>query len=76
MMISKKLLEDNHKEIQYQQISTDSNVAKISVVGMGMMSQAGVAEKMFNTLAHHSINILAIYTSEIKISVLINKKFT
>ena len=43
---------------------------------MGMMSQSGVAEKMFNTLASNMINILAISTSEIKISVLIQKKYT
>jgi len=43
---------------------------------MGMMSQSGVAEKMFKTLAENSINILAISTSEIKISVLIDKKYT
>ena len=56
-------------------ISTDSDVAKISVVGMGMMSQSGVAEKMFQALADKEINILAISTSEIKISVLIKKKY-
>ena len=49
---------------------------KISVIGMGMMSQAGVAQKMFKTLADKKINILAISTSEIKISVLIDEKFT
>ena len=49
---------------------------KISVIGMGMMSQSGVARKMFKTLANNSINILAISTSEIKISVLIDEKFT
>ena len=43
---------------------------------MGMMSQSGVAQKMFRTLANNSINILAISTSEIKISVLIEEKFT
>ena len=51
-------------------------MAKISVIGMGMMSQSGVAEKMFKTLAKNSINILAISTSEIKISVLIDEKYT
>ena len=54
----------------------DKNVAKISVIGMGMMSQSGVAEKMFKTLAKNEINILAISTSEIKISVLIDEKHT
>ena len=76
MEFSKKLLEENHKKILYKMISSDSEVSKISVVGMGMMSQSGVAEKMFKTLADKKINILAISTSEIKISVLIEKKYT
>ena len=76
MEISKRLLEKNHKEISFKTISTDSEVSKISVIGMGMMSQSGVAEKMFKTLANKKINILAISTSEIKISVLIEKKYT
>ncbi len=73
---SKYLLEDNSNFLNFKSITTDDNVAKVSVVGMGMMSQSGVAEKMFKTLAENSINILAISTSEIKISVLINKKYT
>jgi aspartate kinase len=76
MKISKTLLEKNSEKILYKQLSTDSEVAKISVIGMGMMSQSGVAEKMFQTLADQQINILAISTSEIKISVLIEKKYT
>jgi len=76
MIKSKNLLEKNRAEIIYRQLSTDSEVAKISVIGMGMMSQSGVAEKMFQTLADQKINILAISTSEIKISVLIEKKYT
>ena len=76
MDFSKKLLEESSNFLNFKSISTDNNVAKVSVVGMGMMSQSGVAEKMFKTLAENSINILAISTSEIKISVLINKKYT
>ena len=76
MKISKNLLEKNSEKILYKQLSTNSEVAKISVIGMGMMSQSGVAEKMFQTLADQQINILAISTSEIKISVLIEKKYT
>ena len=76
MEISKNLLEKNSEEILYKQLSTNSEVAKISVIGMGMMSQSGVAEKMFQTLADQQINILAISTSEIKISVLIEEKYT
>ncbi len=73
---AKKLLEENKKLIEFKSIKTDTNISKISVIGMGMMSQSGVAKKMFTTLAHNAINILAISTSEIKISVLIDKKFT
>tara|TARA_B100000700_G_scaffold300150_1_gene367933 strand:+ start:22 stop:1239 length:1218 start_codon:yes stop_codon:yes gene_type:complete len=76
MNLSKKILEENNKILNYKNISTDSDVSKISVVGMGMMSQTGVANKMFKTLADKKINILAISTSEIKISVLIKKKHT
>ncbi len=73
---AKKLLEENQNLINFKSIETDTNISKISVIGMGMMSQSGVAKKMFTTLAENSINILAISTSEIKISVLIDKKFT
>ncbi len=73
---TKKLLEENQNLINFKSIETDTNISKISVIGMGMMSQSGVANKMFATLANNSINILAISTSEIKISVLIDKKFT
>ena len=73
---AKTILENNLNEINYVSLKTDENVSKISVIGMGMMSQSGVAQKMFKTLANNSINILAISTSEIKISVLINEKYT
>ncbi len=73
---AKQLLEENKSLIEFKSIETDTNISKISVIGMGMMSQSGVAKKMFATLADNSINILAISTSEIKISVLIDKKFT
>ena len=73
---AKNILEENQYLINFKSIETDSNISKISVIGMGMMSQSGVAKKMFTTLADNSINILAISTSEIKISVLINEKFT
>ena len=70
------LLKKRSKTLNFKSLSADNKVAKISVIGMGMMSQSGVAEKMFKTLALNSINILAISTSEIKISVLIKKKYT
>ena len=62
--------------MNYKSITANDNVSKISVIGMGMMSQSGVAQKMFKSLADYSINILAISTSEIKISVLIDKSYT
>ncbi len=74
--IAVNVFENNKKDLEFTSLSTDSNISKISVVGMGMMSQTGVAEKMFKTLAENKINILAISTSEIKISVLIEKKYT
>ena len=74
--LTKSVIEKNHDSLKYKSLSLDKNVAKISVIGMGMMSQAGVAEKMFKTLAKNEINILAISTSEIKISVLIEEKHT
>ncbi|MEM8786419.1 MAG: ACT domain-containing protein, partial [Pseudomonadota bacterium] len=57
-------------------INIDSNVTKVSIVGVGMRSHAGVARRMFETLAARGINILVISTSEIKISVLINSEYT
>ena len=72
--LTKSVLEKSKNSLEYKSLSLDKNVAKISVIGMGMMSQTGVAEKMFKTLAKNEINILAISTSEIKISVLIHEK--
>ena len=74
--LTKTVIENSKKTLEYKSLSLDKNVAKISVIGMGMMSQSGVAEKMFKTLAKNTINILAISTSEIKISVLIDEKHT
>jgi len=74
--LTKTVIENNSTSLNYRNLNTDNKVSKISVIGMGMMSQSGVAEKMFNTLAKNFINILAISTSEIKISVLIDEKYT
>jgi aspartate kinase len=54
----------------------DEDIAKVSVVGVGMLSHVGVASMMFQTLSNHGINILMISTSEIKISCVIHEKFT
>jgi aspartate kinase len=58
-----------------EKVHTDSGVAKISVIGVGMRSHAGVAAEMFRTLAEKNINIIVISTSEIKISVLIDESY-
>ncbi|MBT5185857.1 MAG: aspartate kinase [Kordiimonadaceae bacterium] len=63
-------------DIQFDSLLTDINVVKISVIGVGMRSHAGVAATMFKTLAEKGINIQVISTSEIKISVLINSEYT
>lgn len=73
---TKALLEEAKAAIDYEGLSTDGKVAKISVVGVGMRSHAGVAATMFKTLADRGINIQAISTSEIKVSVLIDEDET
>ncbi len=70
------LLEDRRGAIGFNRIITDSKIAKISVVGVGMKSHAGVASTMFRSLATRGINIQAITTSEIKVSVLIDEDET
>jgi aspartate kinase len=64
------------KDVNARDIVTDENISKISVVGVGMRSHAGVATKMFQTLAREGINIQMISTSEIKVSVVIDGKYT
>ena len=66
------LLEERKEQIGYYRMIADSKVAKVSVVGVGMRSHAGVASTMFKALADRGINIQAISTSEIKVSVLID----
>lgn len=62
-------------EINFRELIADTDVAKVSAVGIGMRSQSGVAAKMFETLRDEGINIKVIATSEIKISVLIDRKY-
>ncbi|WP_210397034.1 aspartate kinase [Motiliproteus sediminis] len=62
-------------ELKAREVVGDNKIAKVSIVGVGMRSHAGVATKMFQTLAHESINIQLISTSEIKISVIIAEKY-
>ena len=69
-------LEKGHDSIGYDRLLHDTRVAKISIVGVGMRSHAGVASTMFNALGSRGINIQAISTSEIKVSVLIDEDET
>ena len=62
-------------KIKYDELIIDTDVAKVSVVGIGMRSQVGVAARTFEALAAENINIKVISTSEIKISVLIDRKY-
>ena len=70
-----KLLEAAKNEFGYQRLISDDNVVKVSVIGVGMRSHAGVAQRMFKTLAEKGINIQVISTSEIKVSVLIAEEY-
>ena len=69
-------LEGMRTELGCQRIDADGEIVKISVIGVGMRSHAGIAHTMFRTLADRSINIKAISTSEIKISILIDEAYT
>ena len=68
-----RLIKQN-KKIKYRDLIVNKNVSKISIIGVGMVTTPGVTYRMFQTLAKKGINILVIATSEIKISVLVNKK--
>nr|WP_244974284.1 aspartate kinase [Gluconobacter cerinus] len=72
---ARAVLESAHGIIQYGELETSHNVVKISVVGVGMRSNAGLAATMFATLAERGINVQVISTSEIKISVLIDSEY-
>ena len=71
-----KILKKEKSKIGYKKIISSNNISKISVVGVGMRSHAGVAQTLFDTLGKNKINIQVITTSEIKISILIDEKHT
>jgi aspartate kinase len=71
-----KVLEGQRSFLGYEALKPDSNVVKISVIGVGMRSHTGVAKQMFEALAQRGINIQVISTSEIKVSVLIAEEYT
>ena len=70
---TRKIINSN-KKINFKKLLFDKNVSKVSIIGVGMITTPGVTYRMFQALAKHKINIQVISTSEIKISVLINKK--
>ena len=72
MAITKETAQD----VNAREVVTDENISKVSIVGVGMRSHAGVATKMFQTLANEGINIQMISTSEIKVSVVVDAKYT
>jgi len=72
---AEEVLQGVAKEINAEDVRSDNRIAKVSVVGVGMRSHAGVASQMFAALAEVGINIQMITTSEIKISVIIEEKF-
>ena len=71
-----KLIKSNKKNVKFKSINADKKVSKVSIVGAGMITTPGVTFKMFRALAQEKINILAISTSEIKISVIVNESNT
>jgi aspartate kinase len=73
---AKSVLEKLNGNVGYESLAVDRNVAKVSVIGVGMRSHAGVAKTMFQALSSKGINIQVISTSEIKISVLIDASYT
>ena len=70
---TKKIIQEN-KKINFKKVLFQKGVSKISIIGVGMITTPGVTFRMFQALANKKINIQVISTSEIKISVLINKK--
>ena len=70
---TKKIMHSN-KEINFRKLLFDKDVSKISIIGVGMVTTPGVTFRMFQALANQKINIQVISTSEIKISVLVDKK--
>lgn len=71
-----KVLEKVAKEINAKSVSGAQNIAKVSIVGVGMRNHSGIASTMFQILAKEGINIMMISTSEIKVSCIIEEKYT
>ena len=73
---AKQVIEGQRNQVQFAGMIANSNVVKVSVIGVGMRSHAGIAQRMFKALAEKGINIQVISTSEIKISVLVAEEYT
>jgi aspartate kinase len=73
---AEKIIQDTAKAVVAKKVEIDDQVSKVSIIGVGMASHSGVAAKMFSTLADEGINIMMISTSEIKISCVIQRKYT
>ena len=73
---ARAVLESVRDQVGFERVDADDEIVKISVIGVGMRSHAGIAHRMFRTLADRGINIQAISTSEIKVSVLIAEEYT
>jgi len=73
---TKRLIEEAAREVGAASVEVDDQVAKVSIIGVGMISHSGVAAKMFSALAQEGINIMMISTSEIKVSCVIQSKYT
>ena len=76
MKEAQKIVAATAKAVGAKKVEVDDDVAKVSIIGVGMVSHSGVAAKMFKTLSHENINIMMISTSEIKISCIIQRKYT
>jgi aspartate kinase len=76
MKEAKKIVDATAKAVGAKKVEVDDDVAKVSIIGVGMVSHSGVAAKMFKTMSNESINIMMISTSEIKISCIIKRKYT
>ncbi|MCX5818947.1 MAG: aspartate kinase [Deltaproteobacteria bacterium] len=71
-----RIISEVMREVGAEKIEVDDNVAKVSIIGVGMISHSGVAARMFQTLAREGINIMMISTSEIKVSCVVEAKYT
>ncbi len=71
-----QIVEESSRKIGAEAVKTDENIAKVSIIGVGMRSHSGIASKMFETLSAEGVNIEMISTSEIKVSCIIDDKYT